>query len=245
MNWAEIWPQVVAGILVAGLTALSVFLWRRLTSVRRQLGESKSLARRLKAIGLTNFYETRDDYAKYRGTPRLADYLALAQHRIMVAGYWLAQGSEMEGVTADLRRLLEQRAGLRITIVLLDPDASYIPAVADQLKLDPAAVIARARDSMRGLTELRSSLAQDTRDRLDLRLHSSIPFSSLIVLDPDNENDARVQFDFKIAGNSRSNSVGFEIRSTTSRAGANLIRSCEDICAEAKSVPDMGSQGVG
>lgn len=227
MNWAEIWPQVVAGILVAVVTGVAVYLARQLKSLRHQLGEAKSLARRLKSIGLSNFYESRDDYAKFRGASRLADYVALANRRIIVAGYWLAQGAEMEGIAADFRRLLATREGLSITIIIIDPDAEYVSAIADQMRLAPEAVIARAQDSIRGLVDLKSSLTSDMQDRLDLRTHAAIPFASLIVLDPEVETNARIQFDFKPYGCSRSDSIGFEIRSIRSRVAQTLIRSCD------------------
>lgn len=233
MNWPEIWPQVVAGVLVASLSGLTIYLGRQLAAIRRQLGESKSLARRLKKIGLSNFYESRDDYAKFRGAPRLADYLAFANRRIIIAGYWLAQGSEMEGVTEDLRKLLEQRENLRITVIVIDPDAAYVPAIASQMKLPMAAVRARAIDSLRGLVELKSSLSSNKKEHLDIRIHASIPFASLIAIDPESETDGRVQFDFKLYGSPRSNSIGFEVRSNKSQVAKSLIQTCEQICRDA------------
>lgn len=233
MNWGEIWPEILITVGATAITGVAAILWHKLSSLRNQLTASQNLARRLKIIGLSNFYESRDDYTKFREAPRLADYLAFANRKIVIAGYWLAQGAEMEGVATDLRKLLEKREALEITIVMINPDADYIPAVASQMRLTPEAVSRRALDSLRGLADLKESLAEDQRKRLDIRLHSSIPFASLIVLDPESEENGHIQFDFKLYANSRSNSIGFEIRSTTSQIATNLIHSCEQICKDA------------
>lgn len=115
--------------------------WRRFTSGRK-------LSYRIREAGIVNFYASRADYAVYRGAPNLADYFRHAKRSVRVAGYWMAHGTEMEGVTAALDELTKASPPRDITIALINPKASYVNALSGYLGLQQEEVVARSKASL-------------------------------------------------------------------------------------------------
>lgn len=211
--------SVVAAVLV-GVVARSrgwfSFSWRSLT-------RSVMLQRRIEASGITNFYASRDDFAKYRGAPRLLDYLTLANNSIRIAAYWMAHGVEMEGIAQGLAAMTKPPKRLNITIAIIDPTAPYISALASYLDMDPDELRARARSSLLKLWQARQGLAEDERARLHLKVCTTSPIASVIMLDPE-EPDGRLQIDVKAYKTPRNFSFAFELR----HEDHYLYRLCRD-----------------
>lgn len=87
-------------------------------------------ARRMEEIGMINFFASRSDYSRYRESGKLSDYLATADTRIDVAGYWMGHGNEAEAIAKSIVASLHSKPGLRVRIALIDPDGAHVDAVA-------------------------------------------------------------------------------------------------------------------
>lgn len=224
--------EIIVGLIVAALVATCAYLGRRLAATRAALSADRKLHRRLRDAGLSNFYASRAEYSLYRGAPTLLDYLSRARTRAVVAGYWMSQGSEMEGVAAGLGGLLRSNPNIRIDIVVVDPTAPYIGAVASHMRMTKAEVVGRVRGTLRELAAMSSGLGPAEASRFTIGLHTSYPISSIIALDPEN-SDAKIQVDFKPYGTPRSRSFTFEFGGCGPAITDLLWSSCRQLVADA------------
>src|SRR3990172_6589956 len=122
----------VASSLVASILFFLIAR-RRNWIVLGRARRSWQLARRLEELGMTNFFASRADYARYRASGHLADYLDTAQYRIDIAGYWMGHGNETEAIAQRIVRSLGRKPGMTVRIALIDPDGPHVDAVASYL----------------------------------------------------------------------------------------------------------------
>lgn len=225
MDWVSIGYGVI-GSLIA--TAIASFIaWSRgwLSFSFRSWSSRKNLANRLEKAGLSNFYASRDDYAKYRNAPRLIDYLKFAEKSIKVAAYWMAHGTEMEGVADNLIKLVKPPKNIDITIGIINPTSSYIAELALYLGCEPQEIVDRIESSLTKLYKAKEEqLSPDEKKRFRIKVYDAIPIASVIMLDSEEKN-GRTQIDIKPYKAPRQNSFTFEL----SGRGHSLY----DVCTSA------------
>lgn len=194
------WVSLAIGVLGSTLAAIivSALAWSRgiIFFSWSALKSSYLLQKRLKQAGFSNFYASRLDYAKYRGAPRLVDYLSMAKHRIDVAGYWMAHGNEAEGIANEIAHFVQSARSMEVTISIINPKSSYIDALAGYLNLTSEELLIRIRSTLFNLNQARNRLSEDEKKRFILKVYNTIPIASVIILDGDT-SDSRIQLDFK------------------------------------------------
>jgi len=208
------------------------FIWsilKRLPYLKRW-----TLNKRIRDSGITNLYTSRDDFAKYRDAPKLIDYLNLAEKEIYICAYWMAHGTEMEGIHEKIARLTKPPKKLEIKIALINPKSLYIESLAKYLNIDAEEVKQRISKSLIKLVQEKEKLAPDEKSRLTLKVYDAFPIASLIMLDPHYSN-CRLQFEIKTYKRARHYSFSFELRNETtqlfqlcSEAWLELINDAED-----------------
>jgi len=225
----EFGRELILGILSAAVIAIAAAVWRwKLASLLIAYARSFQLAARLKGLGLHQVYGSRADYAKYRRATRLIDYLSLAKGRIIVSGYWLAQGAEMEGVLDGLEKLIKNNSQLHVDIVVMDPAAEYVDSVALSMDLSRQAVVGRVNETLLALRRLYERIPESECHRLRAGLHTSQPIFSIIALDPESKS-GRIQVDIKPFGVPRSRSISFELRGLESILYLTMWESCRKL----------------
>lgn len=200
---------VASSIIATILIALALLGRSKFADAYRMRRKELNIAKRMYAAGLSNFFASRGDYARYRNAPRLIDYLDKASSRILISAYWMAQGAEMEGVVDGLEALIREPRRISITIVVIDPTASYVDALAQHLNVGQEYLVSRARGTLFTLHELYGRLSESEKERLVIRVHRTVPMASLIALDPDLPS-GRLQIDIKPYKVARQSSVSFE-----------------------------------
>jgi hypothetical protein len=188
-----------------------------ITAARRS--KQQRLASRLQAAGLTNLFTTRDDYSTHRGIPTLMGYLSTARRSVLVVGYWMAQGGEIEDLN-DLGKLILLRPGFEVHIAIIHPVGPHIESLAEHLGESSSRVSENCRATLNKLTKVRNGLPAEVRHRMLIRTYKSTAVASIILLD-DNEPHARAQIDIKLYKTSRGKSIGFE----AIKNGTNLYES--------------------
>jgi hypothetical protein len=179
--------------------------------------------KRMESAGLSNFYVNRDDYTKYRGAPKLLDYLSLAKKSVRVAAYWMSHGIEMEGIANDLAEMVKQPKNLDLAIAIIDPTAPYIHNLASYLSMSPDELTFRAQNSLIRLWQARQNLPEDLKPKFKIKVYSTVPIASVIILDAE-ETNGRVQIDLKAYKVPRHQSFAFEL----SGSGNSLYDLCRD-----------------
>ena len=202
----------VVSSLVATLILFFLAKWKNWIVVgTKKAGRTWGLARRLDAFGMTEFFASRADYAKYRPSGSLGDYLATAKHRIDVAGYWMGHGHEAEAIAQSIVARLENTPGMSARIALINPDGPMLGPVAAYLNLEAGEVENRLRASLRSLSDAKAGASASVRTRLSVLVYDDLPLASVILLDYGTPS-ARAQLDFKLYKRPRAESFSFELR---------------------------------
>lgn len=175
--------------------------------------QGRAAARRLLQAGLSNYYGSRADYAKYRGAAQLQEYVSQASHTLHVVSYWMAHGVEMENIGERLVELIQRRPRLMIAVSVISPEASFLPLLATHLGIDLHDVVERIQASLRILTRARESLPPEERHRFAVKTSSLLPIASYVMVDVDTPG-GRVQVDIKPYKLPRQSSVTFEFQGT-------------------------------
>lgn len=205
MEWIiGIGSSVIASVLILLTARATGFV--TITAARRS--QQRHLSTRMLEAGLTNLFTTRADYAEHRGISTLMGYLATARRSVLVVGYWMAQGNEIEDMN-DLGKLIMARPDFRVRIAVIHPKGLHIESLAEHLGEDPQTIRNRCLSTLTKLERVRNRLPIEARQRLQVRTYSSTAVASIIVLD-DDMPEARVQVDIKPYRTARNNSVGFE-----------------------------------
>lgn len=210
-------PQFLWGVassLAASAIVLIIAKWRHwiVIGLAAPTRRRWRLAGRLESIGLINFFASRADYARYRESGNLSDYLATARHRIDVAGYWMGHGHETEAISQSIVKSLERVPGMIVRIALIDPNGPHVDAVASYLDIPVDEMKNRLLASLNNLARAREKASESARARFAVLTYTDLPLASVIMLDY-GSNSGRIQLDFKLYRRPRSESFSFELSS--------------------------------
>ena len=207
------WPSLGIGVLASIIAAAIVYFiaWSKgyvsgswilfLCLVKLQ--------KRLKSAGLTNFFSSRSDFGRYRGAPRLIDYLSLAKESVDVAAYWMAHGNEAEGIADGIAKLVQPPQKIKVTIAIIDPTAIYIDELASYLNIEAKELKLRIESSLNNLYKAREKLSIEEKNRFRIKVYKTIPIASVIMIDGET-NYGRIQLDFRPYKVPRHYSFAFE-----------------------------------
>lgn len=211
MDIASLLAGVISSIIATAL--LAILAWSRgwINFSWLSLRHVLLLSKRMNDAGIVNFYASRDDYAKYRGAPRLLDYLNLAHRSITVAAYWMAHGIEMEGIAESIAEMTRKPHNKKVVIGIINPTASYIDALSLYLDMETKELIVRVQSSLYHLWRAREKLSSEEKKRFQIKVYTTVPIASVIILDAE-ETNGSVQIDLKAYKTSRHNSFAFELK---------------------------------
>lgn len=200
-------------ILINLISSLIWSILKRLPYTKKwvRVVKNNTLNKRIRDLGITNLYTSRDDFVKYRGAPKLIDYLNFAEKEIYICAYWMAHGTEMEGIEKKIVRLAKAPKELNINIALINPKSLYIESLAEYLNTNADEVRRRIITSLIKLYEEKEKLAFEDKSRLTIKVYDAFPIASVIMLDPHNSN-CRLQFEIKPYKRARHYSFSFELR---------------------------------
>ncbi len=196
MDWKSLCIGVAGSVIAAVIVAVVARAkgWIQFAWSRRS--RSAAMLKRMEDAGVTNFYASRDDYARYRGAPRLLDYLATAKASIHIASHWMAHGVEMEGVVAGIAQLVRPPHNLRVVVGIVSPTAAYVASMASFFDISGQELLVRTQAAVRRLSDARQGLSPEERTRFTIKLYDAIPIASVIILDAERP-DGRLQMDIK------------------------------------------------
>ncbi len=215
MFWQTLLINIITTVIVSALVSFSILgkKW-----IKIQLGRY-GLNRRIFKAGISNIYVSRDDFAKYRNYPKIApkllDYLKLAKNNINVSAYWMAHGTEIEGITKGIIDLVKPPYKLDITICIIDPQTCCIDALSKHMNMPKSELIDRITTSLNKLKTEKDKLSQDEKKKLHIKIHDSLPLASVIMLDYGYEY-GRMQIEFKPYQIARQYSFAFELKGADS-----------------------------
>ena len=154
MDWKSLLIGVAGSILAAVIITMIARARGWVQFAWRSWSKNRELLQRLEAAGIVNFYASRDDYVKYRGTPRLLDYLSTGQKTIHIASHWLAHGAEMEGIIDGLADLVRPPKKLTIVVGITDPNSPYVGSLAAFFNIEEQDLVNRIRSAFTKLLRL-------------------------------------------------------------------------------------------
>jgi len=186
------------------------------------------LARRLRDNGVSNFFASRADYARYRPQGAISEYIETTHRELIYVGFWLAQGIEINNIKAIIPKLL--RENCLVEFVFLSPDFVAMDQLAEYLGVSPKTIRARVMDALESMVHLRNSLPPELSGRFILKVHKQLITSSAFVFDHGTPK-AKTLIDIKLFGLGRERTFGIELRATKSpdTLYAHITRSFMDI----------------
>lgn len=196
MFWQTLLINIITSIIVTAVISFSILgkNW-----IKIQLGRY-GLNRRIYKAGISNIYISRDDFAKYRNFPKIApkflDYLKLAKNNIYIVVYWMAYGTEIEGIPKEIINLVKPPYNLNITICVIDPKTSCMDALSKHTNMAVSDLTDRMTASLNTLKEEKDKLSQEEKNKLVIKTYDSLPLASVIMLDYGYEY-GRMQVEFK------------------------------------------------
>lgn len=170
------------------------------------------------AAGLTAFYSSRRDYARYRNHASSIDsYVDSARRSIVMVSVNLMTGLPFDGLCAVLKKKLESSGGeMTVSISLLDPRKRWLMrAMAPILDVAPEKLARDIRETLNQLVAFRRQLSGSAQERFKVRAHSAIPFGSAIMIDH-REPWGRIQIETKPYKAPVRRSFAFELGPTRS-----------------------------
>jgi hypothetical protein len=110
--------NIIADLLVIIFIALIGYFSR---SRIKAFIKSFRFATRMRKNGISNFYNSRQEYVTARAERSLGEYMLKCRRRFLYVGFYLAGATERDRIDSVLSTLLER--GCEIELVLFDPDA--------------------------------------------------------------------------------------------------------------------------
>lgn len=201
---------------------------RRLISKYGKRGQNKTsvstdVLKQIYAAGISAFYQSRDDYGKYREDASSIDrYVSTAQNSIHMVSINLMTGLPFDDLCGVFKEKLEEpNNSFMVAVSLLNPNSkSLMESLSPVLALSPDRLAKSIKDSLEELNKLKEGLLPDSQDRFKILVHNAIPFGSAIMLDVFSGN-GRIQIETKPYKAPLRKSLAFEV----TNKGSNEIYS--------------------
>lgn len=201
--------SLVATVIAA---AVAILYHAKLQPSLATLWAFLRLYRTLGSIDMRAFHRSRDDYKKRRSAGTITAYIGTAESSLKIVSLSLITGVQFEEFGKEIRRLVEQDRPVDVEISLLDPrKAQLMEAIAPVYGQSAGAVSTHIKTAMENLLKVRDDLKGETRSRLRLYFHSTIPFASAILIDIESPVRGRIQIETKAYKTGLDKSWGFEL----------------------------------
>lgn len=174
----DILSAILIGAVGSIVAVIVIGVFSRTKAAAFVLGSSFKLAADLRKAGVTRFYQSREDYPG-----ALPSYLAKAQHSLGIVSISLKRKDQEGDLVGFFRTRLAQNSNFRIRISLLAPDSPAAGRAADMLNISEASLNAEITTMLDELLRFRSSLVPQQQNRLEVRIHDSLPMGSAILID--------------------------------------------------------------
>lgn len=140
-------------------------------------------------VGLADFVPTREHYRESDKDSTISDYLGKATKTLRIMSVSLADGIHYHGMCNMLEELLKKNPNLTIKISLLDfRNENLIKVMAPILNIQESELVSKIKSSVKALC----NLSLKNKQRLNLLLHNTIPFGTIIVLDEDSSEGSLI-----------------------------------------------------
>lgn len=205
---------------------------------KHQDGSNISQLKSAIEAGLSAFYPCRDYYREREGGAAFDRYVSIAQRTMVLISINLMTGIPFYDFCICLKqKLADPKVEFQATISLLDPRVPELMKVmAPVLRMKPKDLARSIRHSFRELFDMKRHLNSAVQRRCDLRVHKTIPFGSVIMLDH-NEPNGRIQIETKPYKAGLQNSIAFEVRRSPKNHLYNLlVGSFETLLSEGESL---------
>lgn len=178
---------------------------------------SDDLCQQINTIGLNAFFSSRDDYNKYRpATPSIDRYINTANNSIDIVGITLSTGIQIDGICTVIKDKFNGQHDFRVTISLLNPykDDLYM-ALEPVFGTTYSTLQNMTKDALKRLSRVKKSLPEEAQERFAIKIHNTLPFGSVIMLDSNLES-GKIQIETKPYKVEMRKSFAFEINSGNS-----------------------------
>lgn len=195
----------------------------------------------VEASGLTGFYPSRKFYVYRQGAESIDSYVSRARNSLIMVSINLMTGLPFTNLCSVLERKLEgKKNGFTAIISLLNPlKADLIFSISPVLNRTKEQLFSSIKETIDSLVEFRNSLSTSAKNRLELRVHNSIPFGSAIIVDH-KESYGRIQIETKPYKAVLNDSFAFEIAPHgTSGFYETLIKGYEALIKDGKAIEDI------
>lgn len=157
----------------------------------------------------------------------------------------MAQGVEMENIGNTLREFILTRRHLTVVVSMINPEAAFIPVLADHLGLTEEHVRQRITASLAVMHATKAGLPIEEQHRIHVLVSDALPVASYIMIDVD-EPDGRIQLDIKPYKLPRQSSFTIEFRGPETYLYGTLRTTALQILANARPyMPRLDALPVG
>lgn len=173
---------------------------------------SDVLQKQVAESGLSSFFTSRDDYAKYRTSHSSIDkYISTAQSSITLVSITLSTGIQIDDICSVIKKKLKENPDFEVTISLLNPfqDELYM-TLEPVFGTDFTSLQTRTKDALKKLLQLKKALTNHAQKRFLIKVHRTLPFGSAIILDG-NSNSGKIQIETKPYKVGMRKSFAFEV----------------------------------
>lgn len=202
---------------------------------------AEDLKEQISAAGLSAFYSSRDDYAKYRkNASSIDEYINQAKRTICMVSITLATGISFDDICKVFEAKLKKEKNFKITVSLLNPynDELY-KSIMPLFTQSAETLQENAVSALKRLISFRKQdLKPDEQERFIIRVHETLPFGSAIILDGDTENGT-IQIETKPYDVGMRKSFAFEIENNKGVFYQTLVDSYNKLIADGKSWEEL------
>jgi len=175
------------------------------------------------AAGLTAFYPSREYYNVFRSVSGIDAYVSTATTSIVMVSINLMTGIPFHELCEALKIKLESSNSLTVLISLLDFRKEWLmQTMAPALDLKPTSLASNIIESLEKLWKVKSACPHAMQERFSIRVHTSIPFGSAIMLDHASAN-GRIQIETKVPKVALRKSFAFEVGPSGASGFYNML----------------------
>ena len=210
MPWTRI-GDLLIGAAGSMLAVLILWLLSRGRNFFWLRSASRHIAERIRQEGVSCLHLSREDYQPSRGgTGSLSNYLNLSTTSIQMISVSLRVTNDENDLVKLFEKKLNSEASFKVAVSLLDPVSPAAGCIAASLGLDSDAMREEIFTMLDKLIYLKARMHEDSRKRLRVMIHETLPMGSAIMLDA-TPNSGRIQVETKLYRSPRSESFGYEV----------------------------------
>jgi len=213
----EIIHEIIIGLIVTSICSIIIIIYRN----RRNFKFLKTLkiVKRLKEIGVTNFYYNRSLSLDDLGTT--GNFINQATNEIYYVGCWLSISVEGQDISKRLYDIVMK--DVSVFLCIISPNNTSIEAIADYFNESVESLRTKIFQVLKKLIEIKSNLPADKKNKFSIFVHNTIITTSYWAIDPQINNRTIFKLDHKSIHGLRYNSYGFVFSKTKKKEFADAL----------------------